>query len=77
MRSWAKEYGNISRTSEDIAPYWGRMLHNLDSASRRALYAQPGNWNDPDMLFVGTGDFDSDHPAEARSHFSPHDRHCK
>ncbi|QNE04511.1 NPCBM/NEW2 domain-containing protein [Croceicoccus marinus] len=70
VRSWGKEYGNISRTSEDIAPYWGRMLHNLDSASRRALYAQPGNWNDPDMLFVGTGDFDSDHPAEARSHFS-------
>jgi len=70
VRSWFKDYGNISRTSDDIAPYWGRMLHNLDSASRRELYAQPGNWNDPDMLFVGTGDFGALHPVEARSHFS-------
>jgi hypothetical protein len=70
VRSWAHEVGNISRTSEDIGPQWGRMLHNLDSAARRALYAQPGSWNDPDMLFVGTGDFDKDHLVEARSHFS-------
>src|SRR5690606_23924560 len=70
VRSWAHEVGNLSRTSEDIGPQWGRMLHNLDSAARRALYAQPGSWNDPDMLFVGTGDFDADHLAEARSHFS-------
>jgi hypothetical protein len=46
------------------------MLHNLDSAARRELYAQPGSWNDPDMLFVGTGDFDADHLTEARSHFA-------
>ena len=70
VRSWASRYGNISRTSDDIAPYWGRMLHNLDSAARRPLYAQPGSWNDPDMLFVGTGDFDANHLTEARSHFS-------
>lgn len=70
VRSWAHEVGNLSRTSEDIGPQWGRMLHNLDSAARRALYAQPGSWNDPDMLFVGTGDFDADHLVEARSHFS-------
>ena len=69
VRSWFGDYGNLSRTSDDIAPFWGRMLHNLDTASRRALYAQPGNWNDPDMLFVGTGDFDADHMVEARSHF--------
>ncbi|MFC3098494.1 NPCBM/NEW2 domain-containing protein [Alteraurantiacibacter palmitatis] len=70
VRSWAHNFGNLSRTSEDISPHWGRMLHNLDSASRRELYAQPGNWNDPDMLFVGTGDFDANHLVEARSHFS-------
>ena len=70
VRSWAHRFGNISRTSEDIAPFWGRMLHNLDTASRRELYAQPGSWNDPDMLFVGTGDFDQNHLTEARSHFS-------
>lgn len=70
VRSWAHEVGNLSRTSEDIGPQWARMLHNLDSSARRELYAQPGNWNDPDMLFVGTGDFDDRHLVEARSHFS-------
>ena len=70
VRSWAHNVGNLSRTSEDIGPQWGRMLHNLDSAARRELYAQPGSWNDPDMLFVGTGDFDASHLVEARSHFS-------
>ena len=70
VRSWAKEVGNMSRTSEDISPTWNRMLHNLDSAARRPLYAHPGSWNDPDMLFVGTGEFDADHLTEARSHFS-------
>jgi len=70
VRSWAKNVGNMSRTSEDIFPIWSRMLFNLDSTSRRALYAHPGSWNDPDMLYIGTGDFDADHLTEARSHFS-------
>lgn len=70
VRSWAKTTGNMSRTSEDIYPDWARMLHNLDSVAHRALYAHPGSWNDPDMLFVGTGDFDAEHPVEARSHMA-------
>lgn len=70
VRSWASKVGNLSRTSEDILPRWDRMLHNLDSAARRELYARPGSWNDPDMLFIGTGDFDAAHPVEAHSHFS-------
>ncbi|MES3020164.1 MAG: NPCBM/NEW2 domain-containing protein [Pseudomonadota bacterium] len=70
VRSWGKDVGNISRTSNDIMPFWGRLLHNLDATSRRALYAQPGSWNDPDMLFVGHGDFDQNHLVEARSHFA-------
>ncbi|MCW3846033.1 NPCBM/NEW2 domain-containing protein [Sphingomonas sp. LB-2] len=70
VRSWAKDTGNISRTSDDIAPTWGRMLHSLDSAARRPLYAHPGSWNDPDMLYIGTGDFDADHLTEARAHFA-------
>ena len=70
VRSWAKNVGNLSRTSEDIFPIWGRMLFNMDSTSRRALYAQPGSWNDPDMLYIGNGDFDADHLTEARTHFS-------
>lgn len=70
VRSWAKELGNMSRTSEDISPNWERMLHNLDSASRRELYAHPNSWNDPDMLYVGTGEFDTAHVQEARSHMA-------
>lgn len=70
VRSWGKDVGNISRTSDDISPDWGRMLTNYDSAARRAFYAHPGGWNDPDMLFIGKGDFDANHLIEARSHFS-------
>ncbi|PJG46302.1 alpha-galactosidase [Sphingobium sp. LB126] len=70
VRAWGKDVGNISRTSDDISPDWSRMLTNYDSAVRRALYAHPGSWNDPDMLFIGAGDFDERHLTEARSHFT-------
>jgi hypothetical protein len=70
VRRWGKEVGNAWRTSDDITPSWTRMLHTFDSAATRPLYAQPGGWNDPDMLFIGTGDFDEKHLTEARSHFS-------
>lgn len=70
VRAWGKQVGHQWRTSGDITPSWSRMLHNFDSASTRALYAKHGAWNDPDMLFVGHGDFDENHLTEARSHFS-------
>ena len=70
VRSWAKDVGNISRTSDDIQPIWARLLTNLDTTSHRALYAHPGSWNDADMLFIGKGDFDEQHMTEARSHFA-------
>lgn len=70
VRAWGKDLGNISRTSDDITPHWGRMLTNFDTASRRELYAHPGSWNDADMLFVGQGDFDEAHPTEAKAHFA-------
>ena len=70
VRAWGKNFGNISRTSDDIRPQWSRLLSNLDSAVRRELYGHPGSWNDPDMLFIGAGDFDANHLVEAKSHFS-------
>lgn len=70
VRAWGKDVGNMSRTSDDIQPVWPRMLTNLDAVTHRALYAHPGSWNDPDMLFVGSGDFDGAHLVEARSHFT-------
>ncbi|ESQ84240.1 NPCBM/NEW2 domain-containing protein [Asticcacaulis benevestitus] len=70
VRAWGKNVGNLSRTSDDLTPTWARMLTNFDSAATRALYAKPGTWNDPDMLFVGHGDFDEHHLTEAKSHFA-------
>ncbi len=70
VRAWGKEVGTIWRTSTDITSGWSRMLHNFDSVVTRELYAGPGRWNDPDMLEVGQGDFDENHLAEARAHFS-------
>jgi hypothetical protein len=70
VRAWGKNFGNLSRTSDDITPAWARMLTNFDSAARRELYAHPGSWNDPDMLYIGKGDFDAGHLVEARSHFT-------
>lgn len=69
-RAWAKEVGTVWRTSDDIYPKWSRMLHSFDTASTRALYAHPGAWNDPDMLYIGSGDFDENHITEARTHFT-------
>jgi hypothetical protein len=70
VRAWGKDVGNISRTSDDITPNWTRMLTNFDTVATRALYAHPGSWNDADMLFIGSGDFDAGHMTEARSHFA-------
>jgi hypothetical protein len=70
VRAWAKDMGNVSRTSDDISPAWGRLMVNYDSAVHRALYAHPGSWNDPDMLHIGAGEFDAAHLTEARSHFA-------
>ncbi|MFM2287761.1 MAG: hypothetical protein RL684_904 [Pseudomonadota bacterium] len=70
VRSWGHEVGNLWRTSGDIVPSWTSMLHNFDSTAKRALYAGPGHWNDPDILFTGQGDFDEHHLTEARSHFA-------
>ena len=70
VRSWGKAVGSSWRTSSDITPNWSSMLHNYDSVAKRALYAGPGHWNDPDILFIGEGEFDADHLTEARSHFS-------
>jgi len=70
VRAWGKNFGNMSRTSDDIRPAWARLLSNFDSAAKRELYGHPGSWNDPDMLFIGAGDFDANHLVEAKSHFA-------
>lgn len=70
VRQWGKDVGNLWRTSGDIVPLWTRMLHSVDSVITRALYAGPNTWNDPDMLYIGHGDFDEHHLVEAKSQFA-------
>ncbi len=70
VRAWGGEVGALWRTSPDISPRWSSMLRSFDSVATRSLYARPGAWNDPDMLYIGAGDFDENHLTEARSHFA-------
>jgi len=74
---WAKNVGNLWRTTGDIwdsfsakdkAHDWAHpMLENVDSNEPLWPHAGPGHWNDPDMLEVGNGGMTI---AEYRSHFS-------
>jgi hypothetical protein len=70
VRRWGEDVGTIWRTSRDIDPSWGSMIHNFDTVATRELYAGPGRWNDPDMLEVGNGFFDADHLVQARAHMT-------
>jgi alpha-galactosidase len=74
---WAKNTGNLWRTTGDIwdsfatkdkAHDWAHPVTEIvDSNEPLWQYAGPGHWNDPDMLEVGNGGMT---PAEYRSHFS-------
>jgi len=43
---------NSWRTTGDIGPSYGSMTNIGFGQSDHALYAGPGHWNDPDMLFL-------------------------
>jgi alpha-galactosidase len=77
---WAKDVGNLWRTTGDIQDRWqGKkewnpgdccsygMLDIVDQEVGLESFAGPGHWNDPDMLEVGNGGMTT---AEYRSHFS-------
>ena len=73
---WAKDVGNLWRTTQDIFDKWDGqtpsgdpvgVLQILDSQDGLESYAGPGHWNDPDMLEVGNGGMTT---TEYRSHFS-------
>jgi hypothetical protein len=51
---WAAEVGGNSwRTTGDINDSWGSLSEIGFSQDKPAPYAQPGHFNDPDMLIVG------------------------
>jgi alpha-galactosidase len=72
---WARDVGNLWRTTGDIQDCWdckrdwGGMgfVRILDLENGLESYAGPGHWNDPDMLEVGNGGMTT---TEYRSHFS-------
>jgi alpha-galactosidase len=72
---WGKAVGgNLWRTTGDINDKWETkdkkslgMLDILDLQDGLESFAEPGHWNDPDMLEVGNGGMTT---AEYRAHFS-------
>lgn len=73
---WARNIGNLWRTTGDITDQWDGMHPNgysmgllkiVDMQAELAPYAGPGHWNDPDMLEVGNGGMTD---SEYRAHFS-------
>ena len=77
---WAKDTGNLWRTTGDIVDKWSShrkwedgsccelgMLDILDLQVGLDTFAGPGHWNDPDMLEVGNGGMTTN---EYRVHFS-------
>jgi alpha-galactosidase len=59
--------GNLWRTTGDISDNYARMSAIGFSQAGLAKYAEPGHWNDPDMLEVGNGHMT---PDEYRTHMS-------
>ena len=74
---WAKNTGNLWRTTGDIFDSFSKkdpkrdwahtLLEIVDLNEPLWPFAGPGHWNDADMLEVGNGGMS---PAEYRSHFS-------
>jgi len=71
---WAKDIGNLWRTTKDIYPctncdgdYKFGWLNILEEQVPLWKYAGPGHWNDPDMLEVGNEGMNF---LESRSHFA-------
>ena len=65
---WAPSVGgNLWRTTGDIRPEWQSIYSLMNEQAGLAKYADPGHWNDPDMLEVGNGKLTL---AENRTHFS-------
>ncbi len=67
--------GNTWRTTNDITDNWSNVKSIALAQDQAAAWAKPGNWNDPDMLVVGTVGWGSPHPTmlkpdEQYLHFS-------
>ena len=64
---WGGKAGNIWRTTPDIQPNWLSVVGIYEVNVKLDKYAQPGAFNDPDMLEVGNGKLTVE---ENKSHFT-------
>jgi alpha-galactosidase len=57
VQEWGADVGgNLWRTTGDISDNWASMSRiGFDQQVGREKFANPGHWNDPDMLEIGNG----------------------
>jgi alpha-galactosidase len=58
--------GNCWRTTNDITDTWTSVKNIALAQDKAAPYAKPGNWNDPDMLVLGTVGWGNPHPSKLK-----------
>ncbi|MBP1638672.1 MAG: Alpha-galactosidase [Bacteroidetes bacterium] len=58
--------GNCWRTTNDITDTWVSVKNIALDQDKSAAYAKPGNWNDPDMLVVGTVGWGNPHKSKLK-----------
>lgn len=64
---WGDSVGGQGwRTTNDITDTWTSVKNIALAQDRSAPYAKPGNWNDPDMLVVGTVGWGNPHPSKLK-----------
>jgi len=72
VSTWGdKVHGQSWRTTGDITDTWDSMTGILDAQDGLEPFAQPGNWNDPDMLIVGKVGWGNLHPT----HLTPNEQY--
>jgi len=58
--------GNCWRTTNDITDTWASVKSIALDQDKSAASAKPGNWNDPDMLVVGTVGWGNPHKSKLK-----------
>lgn len=58
--------GNSWRTTNDITDTWVSVKDIVLDQDKSAAWAKPGNWNDPDMLVVGTVGWGNPHKSKLK-----------
>jgi len=58
--------GTSWRTTNDITDTWVSVKNIIMANEKTAAWAKPGNWNDPDMLVIGTVGWGNPHPSKLK-----------